>query len=190
MRVHRRYHYMGETQLTILYEFDTEAEMNESGLMNDPRRTTCFESGGKYYVGGHFEMKKVFICSRYRADEKHTTEDNVRRAVFACACAAAKGYAPYAPHLYLPRCFDDRYPAERELGMAVGRAFLAVCDEVWQWGATVSAGMAAELDLAKELGIPIKVFNSIGVPRDQWNSVKFAGVPEYEEACRKAGKTL
>ena len=74
--------------------------------------------------------------------------------------------------------------------MAVGRAFLAVCDEVWQWGATVSAGMAAELDLAKELGIPIKVFNSIGVPRDQWNSVKFAGVPEYEEACRKAGKTL
>ena len=73
MRVHRHYHYMGETQLTILYEFDTEAEMNESGLLNDPRRTTCFESGGKYYVGGHFEMKKVFICSRYRADEKPTT---------------------------------------------------------------------------------------------------------------------
>ena len=41
--------------ITILYEFDTEEEMNASGLLDDPRRTTCFMSAGAYYVGGHFE---------------------------------------------------------------------------------------------------------------------------------------
>ena len=154
MKEYDRYYYNGEKRPTILYEFDNEAEMNESGLLTDPRRTTCFESGGKYYVGGHFEgMKKVYICSRYRADDRHTVEGNIRRALFACSYAAEKGYAPYAPHLYLPRCLDDNDPADRALGIAIGSEFLKSCDEVWQWGATVSEGMAAELALAKELGI-------------------------------------
>lgn len=191
MKEHKRYYYNGEKQVTILYGFDTEAEMNESGLLNDPRRTTCFQSGGKYYVGGHFEeMKKVYICSRYRADDRHTVEDNIQRALSACNYAATKGYAPYAPHLYLPRCLDDNDPAERAVGMRIGQEFLKICDEVWLWGATVSAGMAAELALAKELGIPIKVFNSFGIPYEQWNSVKGANDPEYVAACKKAGKTL
>jgi hypothetical protein len=191
VREHERYYFKDEKQLTILYEFDTEEEMNESGLLNDPRRTACFESGGKYYVGGHFkEMKKVYICSRYRADDKHSVEDNIKTALYACRCAAQVGFAPYAPHLYLPQCLDDNDPAERAAGIRIGQEFLKSCDEVWQWGATVSAGMAAELALAKELGIPIKVFNSIGIPHEQWNSVKFAGVPEYEDACKKAGTTL
>lgn len=190
MKEYTRYHYKDEKQVTVLYEFDTEAEMNKSGLLNDPRRTTCFQSGGKYYVGGHFEMKKVYICSRYRADDRHTVEDNVKRALSACNYAATKGYAPYAPHLYLPQCLDDNDPAERAAGMRIGQEFLKICDEVWQWGATVSEGMAAELALAKELGIPIKVFNSFGIPYEQWNSVKYADDPEYVAACKKAGKTL
>lgn len=114
-------------------------------------------------------MKRVFICSRYRADEKHTVEENVQRALFACTHAVLKGYAPIAPHLYLTRCLDDNDPTERELGMIAGRAFLAACDEVWQWGATISKGMSVELAYAKELGIPIRVFNSIGIPRERWN---------------------
>ena len=115
------------------------------------------------------KIKKVFICSQYRANEKHTTEDNITRALYACKCAISRGYAPYAPHLYLPRCLDDNDPTERALGIEVGKAFLASCDEVWQWGATVSEGMALELDYASKLGIPIKVFNSIGIPREEWN---------------------
>jgi hypothetical protein len=72
------------------------------------------------------------------------------------------------------------------MGMAVGRTFLEVCDEVWQWefqlGETpnpaITEGMAAELAYAKKLGKPIKVFNTIGIPYEQWNSVKFADNPE------------
>jgi hypothetical protein len=41
--------------------------------------------------------------------------------------------------------------------------------------------MAAELAYAKELGIPIKVYNTIGIPYEQWNSVRFADVPEAAE---------
>ena len=114
-------------------------------------------------------MKIVYICSRYRADATHTVEEATESALNACSMAIRKGYAPIAPHLYLPRCLDDNDPAERNAGMTAGQAFLAVCDEVWQWGKTVTEGMAAELALAKELGIPIKVFNSIGIPRERWN---------------------
>lgn len=135
-------------------------------------------------------MKKVFICSRYRADATHTVEEAVQSALFACHFAVSKGYAPIAPHLYLPRCLDDNDPAERAAGMEAWRAFLAVCDEVWQWGKTVTEGMAAELALAAELGIPIKVYNTIGIPREQWNSEKYAGNPDYTAACEKAGAML
>ncbi len=61
MKEYKRYYYKDEKQPTILYEFDTELEMNENGLLNDPRRTTCFKSGEKYYVGGHFETNKKKI---------------------------------------------------------------------------------------------------------------------------------
>ena len=35
----------------VLYEFDTELKMNESGMLDDKSRVTCFASAGKYYVG-------------------------------------------------------------------------------------------------------------------------------------------
>lgn len=103
-------------------------------------------------------MKKVYICSRYRADGQHTVEDNVKWALSGCRVAAQIGCAPYAPHLYLPQCLDDNNPIERAAGLRIGQAFLEICDEVWQWGETISEGMAAELALAKALGKPIKIF--------------------------------
>ena len=117
-------------------------------------------------------MKKVYICSRYRADADHTTAQNIERALYACTYALIRGYAPFAPHLIYPRCLDDDDPREREQGMKAGQAFLAECDELWQWGASVSEGMAAEIALARELCIPTRVFNGIGIPKQQWNSEK------------------
>lgn len=113
-------------------------------------------------------MKRVYICSRYRADEKHTVEGNIHRTLFACTIALEKGYAPLAPHLIYPNCLDDYDPQERAVGLAASQAWIPVCDELWQWGASISEGMAAEIKLAKELGIPVKVFNSIGVPKEMW----------------------
>lgn len=108
------------------------------------------------------KMKKVYICSPYRADGQHTVEDNIKTALHACRYAAKVGFAPYAPHLYLPQCLNDNDPAERRAGLIIGQEFLAMCDEVWQWGETISEGMAAELALARQLNIPIKVFKRKG----------------------------
>ena len=64
MKLHSKYHFKGipgtyppdpDGMLTLLYEFETEEDARASGLIDDPRRTTCFASGGKTYVGGHFE---------------------------------------------------------------------------------------------------------------------------------------
>jgi hypothetical protein len=143
------------------------AVINESGLYNVMTATA--------------DRKIVYICSRYRADAAHTVADNICRALFACTIALSRGHAPIAPHLYLPRCLDDNYPDDRASGLAAGLALLSVCDEVWQWGATVSEGMAAELARAEELGIPVKVFNSIGIPYKDWNGVKYADLPEAQE---------
>ena len=117
-------------------------------------------------------MKLVFICSPYRANKKHTIEENINIALLACKYAVERGYAPIVPHLYLPRCLDDNDPIERKMGMRVGREFLAACDEVWQWGETVSEGMAEELACAKSMGKPIKTFNSLNIPRKYWYVVK------------------
>ena len=114
-------------------------------------------------------MKRVYICSRYRADANHSVAENIQRALGACGRALDKGYAPIAPHLIYPLCLDDNVPEERAAGVETAKAWIPVCDELWQWGATVSEGMAAEIALAQELGIPVRVFNSIGIPKERWN---------------------
>lgn len=102
-------------------------------------------------------MKKVYICSRYRADKDHTIEENVQQALLACRCAAQV----VLPHML--RTFTCRNALMTAIPQN-GQEFLKLCDEVWQWGATVSEGMAAELALAKQLGIPVKVFNGSNAP--------------------------
>lgn len=57
MREHSRYQAKYEPEdapITVLYEFDTEEEVYASELLQNPCRTTCFASGGKFYIGGHF----------------------------------------------------------------------------------------------------------------------------------------
>lgn len=127
-------------------------------------------------------MKRVFICSRLKPDQKHSLKHNLSRAALACNTANKKGYAPIAPHLMYSQFLDDNVPAERKAGMEAGLALLPVCDEVWQWGATVSEGMAGELALAQKLGIPVRVFNSIGIPKECWK--------REEEECNTTAKSF
>ncbi len=51
---------------------------------------------------------------------------------------------------------DDTIPAERELGLSIGRELVLMCDELWAFGLDCpTAGMAAEIELARERGIPV-----------------------------------
>jgi len=73
-----------------------------------------------------------------------------------CKHVTDQGFIPYAPHLLFTQFMDDTIPEEREAGMAMGREMIKRCDELWVFGETISEGMAAEIELAKELGIPIR----------------------------------
>ena len=105
------------------------------------------------------ERPKVYIVSRYAED----VENNVKAAIRYCRFAINKNKMPIAAHLLYPQIVDDNDPAEREIGTMYGLALLALCDEVWCFGKTPSAGMEQEIKEAKRLGKPIKYFDEEAV---------------------------
>lgn len=60
-----------------------------------------------------------------------------------------------AVHLIYPQLLEDSIPKEREIGLNMGLRVLAACDELWLCGERISAGMQAEFQEAKRLGIPV-----------------------------------
>ena len=95
-------------------------------------------------------MKRVFICSPFAGD----TERNIRIARRLCKLEIEAGNAPFAPHLLFPQILDDVDPNSRDVGIACGLAYLAVCDEMLVYaGHGVSAGMRRELTYALTHGI-------------------------------------
>ena len=94
----------------------------------------------------------VYIAHALRGDWDFNIEDARTWAVLALRA----GYAPVAPYLELGGRLDDQDPADRALGLEHDMAMIPRCDEVWLCGATVSAGMQLERDLALGRGIPIR----------------------------------
>ena len=84
-------------------------------------------------------MKKVYICSPCRGDY----ENNIQRAKEFSRAAVERGCIPVTPHIYLTQFMDDTVPAERELGLSIGRELVLMCDELWAFGLDCpTAGMA------------------------------------------------
>lgn len=100
--------------------------------------------------------KLVFISTPYTG----SVEVNVAFAQKACFYAICQGHTPIAPHLIYPGIVPDEDPAWREVGIDMGCDWLALCDEVWLCGPSVTAGMQAELDLANDLGIAVRYLSS------------------------------
>lgn len=97
-------------------------------------------------------MKKVYICSPCRGDY----ENNIQRAKEYSRAAAMQGCIPVTPHIYLAQFMDDNAPGERELALRMGRELVLLCAELWAFGLDhPSAGMAAEIEVAKQAGIPV-----------------------------------
>lgn len=94
----------------------------------------------------------VYICSPLSGD----VEANTERARAFCRFALEQGQIPLAPHLLFPQFMDDDDAAERELAIFMDVVLLGKCNELW----VVSAGMQAEIDVAKKRRQPIRWFNS------------------------------
>ena len=42
------------------------------------------------------------------------------------------------------------------MGINIGKEFLSKCDELWVFGSHISQGMFEEIELSREIGIPVK----------------------------------
>ncbi len=105
--------------------------------------------------------KLIYVCSPYNpriADEAATRRlmaKNLHNAELFSRAVAEQGATPIAPHLLFTRFMDDTDPAERDLGLKMAKQLLRFCDELRVFGDMITEGMRSEINLAKELHIPI-----------------------------------
>lgn len=132
-------------------------------------------------------MKRlIYICSPCRGDY----EKNITKAQEYCreAIQTFPDVLPIAPHVYFTQFLNDTIPHERDAGMALGIELLELCDELWVYGAQISAGMAHEIQYAKENGIPVRnaaeVFTTDEKPAEL-GSVKLSLPPTTEQTAEE-----
>lgn len=106
-------------------------------------------------------MKRVYICSPFRANGANELRRNIAYARMLVHVAIEVGAAPYAPHLYLPDVLNDGIAELREKGMSIGLHFLDVCDEIWVGQRfRITAGMQREIEYAKARNIPVRIYEN------------------------------
>lgn len=101
-------------------------------------------------------MRKVYICSPYRAKDGAQLDRNIDYAQALTKRALEAGLAPITPHLYMTQCLNEDKPEERAAGMAAGLTLLKSCDFVIvgiKYG--ISEGMSAEIAAADAAGIEV-----------------------------------
>ncbi|MDO8574741.1 MAG: hypothetical protein Q7R61_00445 [bacterium] len=116
------------------------------------------------------KIPKVFICIRLRPKNKNPEKavvellENLERAKIAARYAVLNGYDPEATTIYFTQFLNDSLAKERELGMKIGQERLINCDRLWavldlDESETPSSGMASDMSIAINNGIPIKYKN-------------------------------
>lgn len=101
-------------------------------------------------------MRKVYICSPYRAKDGAQLDRNIDYAQALTKRALEAGLAPITPHLYMTQCLNEDKPEERAAGLAAGLTLLKSCDFVIvgvKYG--ISEGMSAEIAAADAAGIEV-----------------------------------
>ena len=77
----------------------------------------------------------------------------------ACRLIIEAGGIPLCSPLYCiyGLSLDEQKPDERALGLEIGMDMLRSADEVIVFSEHISEGMAAEINLASQLGIPVRM---------------------------------
>lgn len=101
-------------------------------------------------------MSKTYVCSPLSAPTRAEILANAAKASTYMLWAEKEfGGRAIAPHAYLPYLLDDSVPEERALALEFGSKLLAMCSRLVVYGDRISKGMKAEIQQAKELGIPV-----------------------------------
>lgn len=138
-------------------------------------------------------MRKVYICSPYRAKNSAQLDRNIDYAQALTKRALEAGLAPITPHLYMTQCLNEDKPEERAAGMAAGLTLLKSCDFVIvgvKYG--ISEGMSAEIAAADAAGIEVVNADKL---RYKLEHDRKAWLEEYAklhacEFCRGSSYTL
>lgn len=125
------------------------------------------------------KKKVVFICSPYRAADEKELAENVALARRACRYALDTDCVPYAPHLFFPQFVSEK--DEREKGMEAGLEMLQRVDELWVVGNRVTEGMAQEIALASQKGIPVMTVVDPLVAEEHLLDAVFGGKEDEDE---------
>ena len=99
--------------------------------------------------------KKVYVISKYRGN----TEENIRVARYAGDIIIACDNIPVIPHLYFPQFLNDDVPEERVKAINLGVELMKGCDQIWIVGTEISNGMEFEIEAAKKLRIPTRLYD-------------------------------
>lgn len=102
--------------------------------------------------------KKIYVCSRYRAESQEELGQNINDVKEECRNIVECGDIPIAPHLYFPQFLDDKDEVSREFGIRAGMRAMEECDGmiVIIRDEKISDGMHREMSYAANvLGIPV-----------------------------------
>ncbi|MFC1662917.1 DUF4406 domain-containing protein [Patescibacteria group bacterium] len=97
--------------------------------------------------------KLVYISHPISGNVKKNVEEVLR----ICQKIHSKDIIPFAPYLVSLQYLDDNVVRDRELGIDATLETLrrGMVDELWVYGATISAGMKEEIIIANKKGIPV-----------------------------------
>jgi len=105
------------------------------------------------------EKRKVVFISH---PLKGNVEGNKNKIKEICRELILDGeVVPLATHLLFPTFLDDGIHEERRIGMNGTLELLKRSDEVWVYGDKISEGMKEEIELAKEINMPIVFKNNL-----------------------------
>lgn len=130
-------------------------------------------------------MKRVYICSPWRAESIQQLYRNAEYARLLTRQAIEAGLAPITPHLYMSQCLNEDKPQEREAGIAAGMELLKACDMVivgTRFG--ITGGMKKEILDAERFGIEV-----IEADRNwnRYNAVILTAMPKNCRECEYFG---
>lgn len=106
-------------------------------------------------------MRVVYIAAPLTAPTRELVQQNRARAMRWCAWAVAQGVAPVADWIILTGVLEET-PENRELGLRIDCTLIERCDELWQVGGRISAGMAIEAAHAYAHGKRVVDFTHLG----------------------------
>lgn len=97
-------------------------------------------------------MKKIYICSPFRANEHKTQEENIKHAWAVGERVNAQGHEAIVPHILLSHIDEN---TDRARALNEGLKLLDSCSELWICSTHVTGGMLGEMQYASERGIKI-----------------------------------